>query len=104
MKKIVYIIFLAFIISNSTTTNFKISGMMCGVGCVKNITNNTMKIEGVKACTVNYESESMEIIFDSNIINIKQIKEELQNTTHYSFIIKKEKSNTLSIFWNKLFN
>tara|TARA_B110000263_G_C14995669_1_gene368063 strand:- start:237 stop:551 length:315 start_codon:yes stop_codon:yes gene_type:complete len=104
MKKIVYIIFLAFIISNSTRTNFKISGMMCGVGCVKNITNNTMKIEGVKECTVSYESESMEIIFDSNIVNRKKIKEELQNTTHYSFFIKKEKSNSFSMFWNKLFN
>ena len=104
MKKIVYIIFLAFIISNSTITNFKISGMMCGVGCVKNITDNTMKIKGVKECTVNYESESMEIIFDSNLVNIKKIKEELQNATHYSYIIKKEKSNSFSIFWNKLFN
>jgi len=104
MKKIICIIFLAFMFSNSRTTNFKVSGMMCGVGCVKNITNNTMKIKGIMGCNVNYETESMEIIFDSNIINKEKIKEELHNTTHYSFIIKKEKSNSFSIFWNNLFN
>jgi copper chaperone CopZ len=104
MKKIVYIIFLSFIFSNTTTTNFKVSGMMCGVGCVKNITNNTMKINGVKECIINYEKESMEIIFDSNIVNKEKIKDELHNTTNYLFSIKKEDSNRFSNFWNNLFN
>ena len=102
MKKIICIIFLAFMFSNSRTTNFKVSGMMCGVGYVKNITNNTMKIKGVMGCTVNYVRE--EIIFDVNISNKEKIKEELDKTTHYSFIIKKEKLNSFSIFWNNLFN
>ena len=54
---------------------------------MKNITNNTMNIKGVQACTVNYERESMGIIFDANIMNKEKIKEELHKTTHYSFII-----------------
>jgi len=77
---------------------------MCRVGCVKNITNNTVNIKGVKVCTANYTRESMKIIFDANIINKDKINEELDKITHYLFIIKKEKSNSFSTFWNNLFN
>jgi len=41
---------------------------------------------------------------NSNVNLMAKINEELDKITHYLFIIKKEKSNSFSTFWNNLFN
>ena len=43
---------------------YNVEGMMCGVGCVKNISSTLKTVEGIHEFTVDFENKRMEVVFD----------------------------------------
>lgn len=49
--------------------SLKVEGMVCAVGCAKYIEKQVSKIEGVAACTVNFEEGTASISYSSGSVS-----------------------------------
>jgi Cu+-exporting ATPase len=55
--------------------SLKVDGMVCAVGCAKYIEKQVSKIEGVTACTVNFDEGTASIAYSSESISKDDIIE-----------------------------
>ena len=75
----------------STTSNFNLEGMMCGVGCVNKIKTQVGALDGVKSCDVNFDKGIMTVDYDEAKLDDKLIIKTLTDKTTYKCSIKKDK-------------
>ncbi len=62
------------------TTSFKIEGMTCEVGCAKTIEKELNKTSGVKTATVNFETKTAKVEYDSNEQSLEKLSELVEKT------------------------
>ena len=74
----------------STTTEFNVKGMMCGVGCANKIKAHIGSLDGVSKCDVNFEKGLLTVEYDDSKINSKGIIKILDDKTTYSCSIKED--------------
>jgi copper chaperone len=55
-----------------------VTGMSCG-HCVKAVEQSVGKLEGITSVSVDLESSSVEVNFESDKVNIKQIKDAIED-------------------------
>ena len=71
--------------------SFKVEGMTCSA-CASRVERVTKKAEGVISSSVNFATEKLNITFDEDIINIKEIKAIVEKAG-YNLIIDEKNSN-----------
>lgn len=59
-------------------TIINVSGMSCG-HCVKTVENSVGQLAGVSSVKVNLELNNVEVNFDGNVVNLKQITDVIEN-------------------------
>lgn len=59
-------------------TIINVSGMSCG-HCVKTVENSVEQLAGVSGVKVNLELNNVEVNFDGNVVNLKQITNVIEN-------------------------
>lgn len=62
-----------FPISEKAFVKVTIEGMTCAIGCAAKIEQNLQKTSGVTSVTVNFESKTAWIVYDSHHLNINSI-------------------------------
>ena len=62
-----------FPISGKAFVKVTIEGMTCAIGCATKIEQNLQKTSGVTSVTVNFESKTAWIVYDSHHLNINSI-------------------------------
>ncbi len=61
-------------------TTFKISGMMCSIGCAKTIENKLSKTIGIQKATIDFDKKSAVVNYDSSVISTDKISQLVQET------------------------
>lgn len=61
-------------------TTFKISGMMCPMGCAKTIENKLSKTAGIQKATVDFDKKLATVNYDASVITTDKIKKTVQET------------------------
>lgn len=56
----------------------QVEGMSCG-HCVSSIEGNVAKLNGVKSVKVNLSDGKVDVSFDSNVVNLKEIKDVIED-------------------------
>ena len=60
------------------TTTLNVTGMTCG-HCVKAVEDSVSKLSGVEKVKVNLESGSVEIAFQDDMVNAKEITDTIED-------------------------
>ena len=105
MRRFILLFLLSsFILSADKESTFSVEGMMCGVGCVKKIEKNIGALDGVIDCDVNFDSASMSVKYDDQILSDDKIISTLNDNTSYKCSMKKKDSRSpLKRFFDRLF-
>ena len=82
----------------SATSNFNVSGMMCGAGCVNKIETQVGSLDGVKSCDVNFDKGTMTVEYDESKLDDKLIIKTLTDKTTYTCTPKKDKEPKKGFF------
>ena len=59
-------------------TTINVAGMTCG-NCVKAVEENLNRMPGVNSATVDFESGSVEIDFNTSVVGLRRITEVIEN-------------------------
>ncbi len=62
------------------TTSFNIEGMTCEVGCAKTIEKELNKTSGVKTATVDFDTKTAKVEYDSNEQNPEKLAKLVEKT------------------------
>ncbi|GIQ59381.1 hypothetical protein Flavo103_25170 [Flavobacterium collinsii] len=65
---------------NVQTSNFKIEGMTCAMGCAKTIEKELSNLDGVEKATVNFEKKTATVVFDKTVQNQENLTKTVQAT------------------------
>ena len=79
----------------STTTEFNVKGMMCGVGCANKIKTQIGSLDGVSKCDVNFDKGLLTVEYDDSKMNDQAIIKALNDKTTYSCSVKEDKPKGL---------
>ena len=72
------------------TSEMKIEGMMCAIGCAKKIENNLNNTPGVNKATVDFEAKTALIEYDANLIDEKGLASVVTNSGDYTIITEEK--------------
>jgi sulfite exporter TauE/SafE/copper chaperone CopZ len=72
------------------TINFKADGMMCN-SCERVIQKQALKVDGVKACEIDYATQEGKVVFDSEKTDIKKILSKIEEKGYKCSVIEKPK-------------
>ena len=77
----VFVLFmiLSLTFAGPTKKIYTLEGMMCGVGCVNTINNAVQSLDGIDNVEVDFETRSMEVVFDDNNIKSDDVIKSLPN-------------------------
>jgi len=99
--------FVGLVFSAEKTSTYDVKGMMCGNGCVKKINRALNTLDGIKSKNVNFETSSMVVVYDDQLVNDKMIVAALKEN-NYSCAVKekpgKESDSPIISFFKGLFN
>ena len=96
MKQILFLLASAgFLLAGETTATYKVKGMMCNQNCPMKVKQSLDGIDGVKTCTVNFESKIATVIFDDEKISREKIAETISNSTYFKVTDTEKKSWSL---------
>jgi len=106
MKKILVmsLCLIGFVFCGEKTADFDVKGMMCSGGCVKKINRAMDSIEGIKSREVNFEKQTMTVVYDDALVNEKMIIKALEKN-NYSCSLKEapKKDSPLIRFFKNIF-
>ena len=99
--------FVGLVFSTEKTSTYDVKGMMCGNGCVKKINRALNSLDGIKSKSVNFETSSMVVVYDDQLVNDKMIVEALKEN-NYSCAVKEKprrgSDSPIMSFFKGLFN
>ena len=77
----IFVLFIMISLSFAGPTKkiYTLEGMMCGVGCVNTINKVVQSLDGVDNVEVDFETRSMEVVFDNNNIKSNDVIKSLPN-------------------------
>ena len=87
----------------SATSNFNVTGMMCGKGCVGKIETNVGALDGVQKCKVDFKKGVMTVEYDETKISNDAIMASLKDKTTYSCSLK-ETDEPKKGFFKRIFS
>jgi copper chaperone CopZ len=61
------------------SSELKVEGMVCAVGCAKTIEKEMLEMEGVKSCSVNFDEGVASITFNENLISNEKIMDHISH-------------------------
>ena len=92
MKQIIFLLYcIGFLLAEEAIAIYKVDGMMCGVSCPLKVRQSLEGVEGVKTCTVDFETETATVTFDDTKINRKIIAATIAKGTYYKVMDTEEK-------------
>ena len=96
MKQLIFLLFYAgFLLAVETTATYKVEGMMCGVTCPKAVKKSLKGVNGIKTCTVDFDSKTATVTYDDEKIDSKKISDTIAGGTYYKVTDAKKKSWSL---------
>ena len=98
MNRIILLLSCAsFLLAGETTTTYKVEGMMCGVNCPRVVQKSLEGVEGVKTCTVDFNSKTAIVTYDDEKIDSEKIADTITKNTYYK-VTDKNKEKSWSLF------
>ena len=98
MKQLIFLLFYAgFLLAAETTATYKVEGMMCGVTCPKAVKKSLKGVNGIKICTVDFDSKTATVTYDDEIIDSKKIANTITKGTYFK-VTDKNKQKSWSLF------
>jgi len=96
MKQILFLIFCAgFLLAGETTATYRVDGMMCNKNCPMKVKQSLEGVDGVKACTVDFDSKTTTVTYDDEKIDTKKIADTIAKGTYYKVTSTEQKSWSL---------
>ena len=98
MKKMILLLFCAgFLLAGEAIATYKVEGMMCGVSCPKAIQKSLKDVDGIKTCTVDFDSKTATVIYDDEKIDSKKISTTIAKETYFK-VTDNNKKKSWSLF------
>ena len=97
MKQLIFLLSCAgFLLAGETIATYTVVGMICGINCPKAIQKSLQGVDGVKTCTVDFDSKTATVTYDDEKIDSKIISSTIAKNTYFKVTDnKKEKSWSL---------
>ena len=98
MNKIIILLScISFLLADETIATYKVEGMMCGISCPRAVQKSLEDVEGIKTCTVDFNSKTAIVTYDNEKIDSEKIADTIIKRTYFK-VTDKNKEKSWSIF------